>query len=776
MTFDIFAKTILKHLPMKFRFLIVFALTFSSVFAQNIIPKPVSFTKGEGTFNLNSSTAVVAASASQEVQAIAESMRLRLATSTHLNPELKKQGTSNMISFAIDPSLEADAYQIHIEKTKAELKGGSGRGLFYAYQTLLQLFDDQIYSNDAEYGLRWNLPVCDISDKPRFGYRGSMLDVGRHMMPVPFIKKYIDLLAMYKFNQFHWHLTEDQGWRIEIKKYPKLTEVGAYRKETMLGHYSDQKFDGKRYGGFYTQEEVKEIVAYAASKYINVIPEIEMPGHAVAALASYPELGCSGGPYEVRTLWGVATDVYCPYEKTFTFLEDVLTEVMALFPSEYIHIGGDECPKDSWKASEFCQNLIKEKNLGDEHGLQSYFISRIDSFLTSKGRKLIGWDEILEGGLSPNATVMSWRGTQGGIEAAKLKHDVIMSPNSYYYLDYYQGDPATEPLAIGGNLPLDKVYSYEPFTHELTDEEKPYILGVQGNLWTEYVATPEKAEYMLFPRLLAVAETGWSPQGEKDYEEFVSRVQAHFGKLAKRNVNFSKSIFNLESEVTGNPGQGLTLWLKTVAENPVIRYSFGEEIPDGNSPLYNPEKGILIEKGTMIRAALFDKNNQPYGNVFTTTLKVNKATGKKYDYRSEPTRYTGGTTYALTDGKVGVPNNNNTWIGINGGDLDLTLDLEKVTEINEIGIGFLHAPGSWVMFPKTLQIGLSEDGENFTELPVYELKAPEGSAVPGRSSIKLNGLKARYIKIKAENYGLLPEGHAGAGKPAWLFVDEIEVH
>jgi hexosaminidase len=604
------------------RLRIVFFLLLSPffVFSQNLIPKPAFFEKGKGSFRLNSSTVIVAESGSDEVNAIAESLRLRISSTTQLNPELVKAARRNFIAFSINNGLEPEAYAIHVDSKKVLLSGGSGRGLFYAYQTLLQLFEDQIYSSEASSSFRLSLPACDIQDQPRFSYRGSMLDVGRYMMPVAFIKKYIDLMAMYKLNQFHWHLTEDQGWRIEIKKYPKLTEVGAYRKETTLGHYDDRKLDGKPYGGFYTQEEVKEIVAYAASKYINVIPEIEMPGHAQAALASYPELGCTGGPYEVRSLWGVSKEVYCPYEVTFTFLQDVLTEVMELFPSEYIHIGGDECPKDSWKESEFCQNLIKTKGLKDEHGLQSYFISRIDSFLTAHDRKLIGWDEILEGGLSPNATVMSWRGTSGGIEAARQEHNVIMSPYTYYYLDYYQGDPESEPLAIGGNLPLEKVYEYEPYTDELTDEQKKYILGVQGNLWTEYVPTPEKAEYMLFPRLMAIAETGWSPKGEKDYENFVTRVQKHFGKLQMRNVNFSKSIYNLKSKVTGNTGQGFTLWLNTFAEKPVIRYNLGEDLPDGDSPLYDPEKGIPVKKDTMIRAALFDADNQRYGNVFTTTL------------------------------------------------------------------------------------------------------------------------------------------------------------
>src|SRR5699024_4171027 len=361
----------------------------------------------------------------------------------------------------------------------------------------------QIYQTDytlVPQNTKWTIPVVEITDYPRFEYRGLHLDVGRHFFGVDFIKNYIDLLAMHKMNRFHWHLTEDQGWRIEIKQYPKLTEVGAWRDSTLVGHYGSGKYDDKRYGGFYTQDEIREVVAYAQKKYVTIIPEIELPGHASAALSAYPELGCKENyDYTIKSTWGVFEDIYCPREETFTFLENVLTEVMDLFSSKYIHIGGDEAPKKQWEESEFAQKVIEREGLENEHELQSYFVTRIEKFLNKHGRQIIGWDEILEGGLAPNATVMSWRGIKGGIEAAKQHHDVIMTPTSYLYLDYYQASPETEPLTIGGWVPLQKVYSYEPVPEELTAEESKYILGAQGNVWTEYMKSGEKVEYMAYP-------------------------------------------------------------------------------------------------------------------------------------------------------------------------------------------------------------------------------------------------------------------------------------
>jgi hexosaminidase len=365
------------------------------------------------------------------------------------------------------------------------------------------------------------------------------LDVSRHFFPVEFVKKFIDGLASYKMNRSHWHLTEDQGWRIEIKKYPRLTEIGAWRKETMVEKNFDPYVgDGIPYGGFYTQDEVREIVAYAAERHVTVVPEIEMPGHSTAALAAYPELACTEGPFEVSTIWGVKDDIYCPSEKTFAFLEDVLTETMELFPSEYIHIGGDEVPKRRWEESELAQEVMRREGLADEHELQSYFIRRIEAFLLSHGRRLIGWDEILEGGLAPEATVMSWRGMEGGIEAARQGHDVIMTPTDHAYFDYYQGPAEEEPLAIGGYLPLEKVYELEPVPEELTEEEGKHILGAQGNVWTEYIKTADHAEYMTFPRLLAMAEVGWTPAERKDWDDFNRRVGSHVERLDARGFNF----------------------------------------------------------------------------------------------------------------------------------------------------------------------------------------------------------------------------------------------
>lgn len=524
----------------------------------NIVPKPVSIYPQKGVFQLEKSTKIyvnfsldngkckVLAEAFSVQFEKASGIKLRVVNTDTLNkmPEdgilMVKTGSPKFKTFP------ESFYSLVVSPKRIVLRTHGLSGLFYGIETLKQLLPTEVYSASEQKNVTWNIPSCAITDSARYQYRGLMLDVGRHYHSVATIKKYIDLLAMHKMNTLHWHLTEDQGWRIEIKKYPRLTEVGSKRKETMLGHYKDQKWDGKPYGGFYTQEEIKEVVAYATSKFVTVIPEIEMPGHSLAAIAAYPWLSCdSTKKYEVGTKWGVEKNVYCPTEKTFTFLEDVLTEVLELFPSKYIHIGGDECPKDVWKTSAFCQNLIKEKGLKDEHDLQSYFIQRMEKFLNSKGRQIIGWDEILEGGLAPNATVMSWRGTKGGIEAAKQKHNVVMSPNNFMYLDYYQADPKTtpQPIAIGGLVTLEKIYGYEP-SAELSPEEAKYILGVQANVWTEYISTPEYLDYMTFPRAIALSEIGWSPKGSRNFSDFQRRMQEHYKRLDKLNVNYFGSKLN----------------------------------------------------------------------------------------------------------------------------------------------------------------------------------------------------------------------------------------
>ncbi len=515
-----------------------------------VIPKPVKLVPAKGRFQFTPETRILYYPDYGELNDIGSFFSGLLKGSAGFSmaviPAEADSSDPNTLLLSLDSTLALndEGYLLDITTRAIEVKAKSPRGIFYAIQTLRQLLPPQVENGGEVAGIDLSVPCASIEDQPRFPYRGLHLDVGRHFFPKEFILRYLDLMALYKYNTFHWHLTEDQGWRIEIKKYPNLTKTGSCRKETLIGHWGgkkpeEYKYDGKEYCGYYTQEDIKEVVAHAKDLYITVIPEIEMPGHSLAALASYPWLGCTGGPYEVATHWGVFKDIYCAgNDSTFKFLEDVLTEVMALFPSKYIHIGGDEAPKARWKECPKCQARIKAEGLKDEHELQSYFIRRIEKFLNQHGRSIIGWDEILEGGLAPNATVMSWRGIKGGIAAAKMKHDVIMTPGSHCYFDYYQGDPKKEPLAIGGFLPLEKVYSYEPVPEELTPEEQKYIIGAQGNVWTEYMATPDYVEYMVYPRACALAEVDWTPAGEKDYADFQKRLKTNLEHLKALGVNY----------------------------------------------------------------------------------------------------------------------------------------------------------------------------------------------------------------------------------------------
>lgn len=513
-----------------------------------IVPAPVQLSPQPGQFQINAETQIVLATKTQRLERVGIflSRLLQPATGFDLPVVDGEAPAKNAIVFQLDEGIaNPEGYRMSVSPDLVVITAKQANGAFYGVQTLRQLLPPQIENDSLQTSVIWSLPAVEIADEPRFVYRGLQLDVSRHFFPVDFIKKYIDLIAMHKMNRFHWHLTDDQGWRIEIKQYPKLTEVGAWRKETLVGHYGDipQQYDGQRYGGFYTQEEIADVVRYASSRFVEVVPEIEMPGHALAALAAYPELSCTGGPFETGTKWGVSEDVFCPSEETFRFLENVLTEVTQLFPYRYVHIGGDECPKTRWAASALCQELIKREGLKDEHELQSYFIRRIERFLNSKGKNIIGWDEILEGGLAPNATVMSWRGMEGGIAAASQGHDVIMTPTSFCYLDYYQSKAEGEPLAIGGYLPLDTVYHFDPMPPSLGPEAAGHILGAQANVWTEYIKTTDKAEYMVFPRAVAMAEVVWSPKSKRNYPDFVQRFKRHAARLDEAGVNYAKHVF-----------------------------------------------------------------------------------------------------------------------------------------------------------------------------------------------------------------------------------------
>ncbi len=555
-------KNLFKNLPTLLCLILGFTACNSSKYAERenqeadyyIIPKPQKLIPSPGAFSLSDGVSI---DASENLQNEAE--LLKSYVSSDFGKKLKMEADGSQVQLRENEHMGKESYKLTITPENISIEGGSAQAVLFGIQSLRQLI--------LEEGGDLIIPSVEVEEEPAFGYRGMHLDVGRHFYDVDQVKQYLDILALHKINTFHWHLTEDQGWRIEIKKYPKLTEIGGYRNGTIIGRYPGTGNDDKRYGGFYTQEQIKDVVAYAKKRHITIIPEIEMPGHSQAAIAAYPYLSCfpnektvvpegmisetskeqqaNGRNKIVQESWGVFPDVYCAgKDSTFTFLQNVLDEVIPLFPSEYIHIGGDECPKDNWKRCPDCQKRMQALGLENEHELQSYFIQRMEKYINSKGKKIIGWDEILEGGLAPNATVMSWRGEEGGIEAAKQHHDVIMTPTTYCYFDYMQGeDPSKEPLGIGGYLPVEKVYSYHPQPEELTAEQHKYILGPQANLWTEYIGSMDKLQYMLLPRLAAIAEVGWTSNDSREYRDFLSRLSELRKKYDALNLNYAEHVF-----------------------------------------------------------------------------------------------------------------------------------------------------------------------------------------------------------------------------------------
>ena len=679
---------------------------------------------------------------------------------------------SNSIYFLPDDKIATvEGYTLEVRPNAILIRARTAAGAFYAVQTLRQLFPPAFNSPSPVGNTAWTAPASLIEDAPRFAYRGLHLDVARHYFPVVFVKKYIDLLALHKLNTFHWHLTDDQGWRMEIKKYPKLQSIAACRKETLVGHNSDvpQIFDGKPYCGYYTQEEVKEVVEYARRRFVTIIPEIEMPGHAQAALTAYPELGCTGGPYETATQWGVFGDVFCAgNEQTFAFLDDVLTEVCALFPGPYVHVGGDECPKDSWKNCPKCQKRLKEQHLADEHALQSYVIGRAEKMLEKHGKKLIGWDEILEGGLAPNATVMSWRGTEGGIAAAKQQHQVVMTPGSQVYFDYYQSDPATEPLAIGGSLTLEKAYSYEPVPESLSAAEARYIIGAQANIWTEYMPTSAQVEYMAYPRVCALAEVVWTAKTQKNWPDFARRLQTHFGRLDALGVGYAKSFYDVTASFSNGKVQ-----LKTLDPEVKIRYTTNGQVPTSGSAGYS--EPFSISKNTTVKAVAF-ADGKPLGKTLTVEYLVHKASGKPYTLAPAPDKYNGGETYALTNGITGSSKGFGSWVGLVNQDIDPVIDLGVPTVFSRVTFHYLDAQGAWIYPPRGVEVHGSMDGQNFTLLQKQPITAPvkSGSHVETVSSETPNA-KARYVKVVVQKFGVIPKGAEGEGEGAWIFVDEIMV-
>lgn len=754
------------------RFLLVLSVLFSSLFFTqtrlNLIPYPQKVELKTGNFEVSGNTLFVGDKKSNEYKYFMDNFKKIYPKNSSQNIKKTKP---NFISLLLNKDLKIDNkrefnsnYIINISNEMIMVIGKNPEGLFQGIQTLLQLIKT---SEDGK------IPALEIQDSPKFQWRGMHLDVSRHFFTVDEVKQYIDYLAMYKLNTFHWHLTDDQGWRIEIRKYPKLTQIGSIRKESMIGAYVDNTFDGKPYGPyFYTQEQIKEVVKYAQERHVTIVPEIEMPGHALAALSAYPDLACTKGSFEPATKWGVFDDVFCPKDETFKFLENVLDEVIALFPSQYIHIGGDECPKTRWKECAHCQELIKKNNLKDEHGLQSYFIQRIEKYVNSKGRKIIGWDEILEGGLAPNAAVMSWTGIKGGVEAAKSGHFAVMTPGSYCYFDHYQGDPATEPNAFGGFTPLDKVYSYNPIPEELNTEQAKYILGVQANLWTEYILDFNHVQYMIFPRLLALSEVGWGTADPKNYKEFEGRVINEFRNLDKMGVNYAKSIYNVSGKVISSEN-GAAYELSTSQNPDGIRYTVDGTDPSANSQTYkNP---VQILKSMTVKSAYFE-NGKLKSAISSQSFTISKTTGKKVTLEEQPSEnYSFGGAFTLVDGIIGNQKQlGKTWLGFQGKDVVATIDFGQKTQFSEVYFNTLDNKGSWIHFAKSAQIFVSDNGTDFKL--IKEVGKEEILSANGKIKVNVGNQNSKYIKVKIENAGIIPAGNPGADSKAWLFVDEIGVN
>ena len=750
------------HLYLKF--LIIILLTgcrpeIDEIIKPSIIPKPLSQKIGNGSFIFNNDVAIVSEPKLQEV-----SNYFTLYLKDNYNFELSNNNSTKKITFKIDDSINNDeGYELNVSKNDITIKSKHAKGAFYAVQSLIQLLPLPSDLNS------FKILCLRIKDQPQFTYRGMHLDVGRHFFSVDFIKKYIDLMARLKMNTFHWHLTEDQGWRIEIKKYPKLQEIAAFRKETLIGHYNDQphQFDGKPYGGFYTQEQIKEVVAYAKTRQVTIIPEIEMPGHSQAAIAAYPELGCSGKQVEVATKWGVFDEVYCPKESTFKFLEDVIDEVVALFPGKYIHIGGDEAPKTNWKNCEYCQKLIKKEGLKDEHGLQSYFIARMEKYINTKGKQIIGWDEILEGGLAPNATVMSWRGTSGAVQAAKEGHDVILTPGSHCYFDHYQSENENEPLAIGGFLPLEKVYHFNPIPEELSEEESKYVLGAQGNVWTEYMQTEKQVEYMAFPRAIALSEVLWSSPKHKNYSDFIHRLEQYQKRLDQLEVNYANHIYSVKGELINSKGN-LAYQLSTTSSSYPIYYSTDKSFP---SKLYSTP--ITLDASMHIKAVVLNSKKTPLGAVFQQKINLHQGVGAKISINKEPhPAYNAGGKNALINGISG--NNkrygDKEWLGFSGEDIIVTIEFDNPKNIKTISTRFYNGKGQWIYAPN--EIGFSfylEDGKTVNDITILE----EKNNLLVNYSYELKSTAVKKLDIIVKNYGTIPEGKQGAGHKAWTFIDEI---
>ena len=755
---------------------VLFSCSENKVFTENdihIIPKPQELSLKEGHFTFNKQTSFYITSDEQLEAAKILIQRFKITANWDLKV-LKSKPKSNFVAFKPNKNFNNEAYSLSVEKDSITLAANSFSGFLYGVESLRQLLPPEIESGVKESNVEWVIPNIEIDDTPRFKWRGLMLDVSRHFFEKEYIFKTIDRLAFLKMNTLHLHLVDDQGWRIEIKKYPKLTKVGAFRV-----NQEDKPWDGRNtpklgkeatYGGFYTQEDIREIVSYAERRGVTVVPEIEMPAHISSAIAAYPELSCLENPIMVPSggVWPI-TDIYCAgKESTFEFLENVLFEVMDLFPSQYIHIGGDEATKTNWKKCPHCKKRMHDEHLKNPEELQSYFIKRIEHFLSTNNRTLIGWDEILEGGLAPGATVMSWRGVKGGLEASAQGHDVVMSPGTHCYFDHYQGPVNSEPKAWGGFSPVSKVYQFDPVVASMTDKQITHVLGGQANLWAEYVTTSSHSEYMIYPRLAALSEALWTPKPQKSWNEFSKRMLKLFDRFDYMNINYAKSAFTITAETKVNDANNILVALRNELPQSDIRYTLDNDPIDTKAISYVAP--IELNKTTTIKASLF-KDEKPTKNLFKKTFSFHKGVGKTVTYTiPHSSRYQGTGVNTLNNIIRGTKNfHDGQWQAWLNKDMELIFDMGENNLISSVTVGSMEHQGPGIYFPKEVEVLFSNDGESFTSLGKIDRPYKANSEIVLKDfKITFNSQKARYVKVKAKNLRKTPRGTG-----VWLFVDEV---
>ena len=759
------------------------------VYDVSIVPLPSEVETSKGLFTFDGETAILYPSGNDAANDVADyfARMLGSASGSTFNTESFDQAVqkNNAVIFSIEPGVGGEeGYHLSVTPDAITVTASTATGLFYGVQTLRELLPVRVESNVEFPGqITWAVPCVEIDDSPRFPWRGMHLDVSRHFFDKDEVKRLLDCMALLKMNVFHWHLVDGAGWRIQIDAYPRLTEVGAWRKDirdeewsfTKIRH-ADPTDDKPPYGGFYTKDDIREVVAYAAIRHITIVPEIEMPGHSNAALAAYPELLCPNA--EKTNIDYENSGVYCAGRaETFAFLETVLDEVIELFPSPYIHVGGDEVPKRYWNACPLCQKRIKDEKLADENELQSYFIKRMETFLDSRGKKLIGWDEILEGGIAPEATIMSWRGMEGGTEAARQGHDVIMTPEDYCYFNHYQGDPQSEPLAWGGFTPLSEVYAYDPVPADLNRDEARHILGTQGCTWSEFIQTPEMLEYMTLPRMAALAEVAWTEAPNRDFSGFKSRMTEMYRRFGMMGMIYARSAFNIRfSSIIDSTDWNAVVNMTTDAADIDIRFTLDGSEPSPQSPRY--EEPVVISQTSEVRAASFE-GSLPAGKVSSMSYFRHLANGRcptlEHPYSR---RFSGTGPCTLVNGLRGSKNyDDGQWQGLTGDDLVAVIDLGEVSDVSSVTATFFHSPGVWIFMPTAVDCLVSDDGVDFRGVARLENDTSQNTNGPfiKEFALTFETLPARYLKVQVKSLGVCPEWHAGAGRPVWLFADEIIV-